>query len=192
MRTRVAFAATVAILAMALVAPPGASAEPDGQESASAFAGICLDGRQPVNNRCCIDHDCRRSYPAIGTLPSGTYSRSTSLSGTEQSETTAGDPNGSGSATIVAYPAKAQVCFSVSHSNIEPTQAGHVHFGPRRANGPPVVNLYTSLGVSSSISGCAPADAATIDGIIGTPSDYYVQLHNAPYPLGAVRGQLGD
>ena len=22
--------------------------------------------------------------------------------------------------------------------------------------------------------------------------DYYVQLHNGPYPLGVVRGQLGD
>jgi hypothetical protein len=126
--------------------------------------------------------------PTKGT----THTFSTSMSGPEQSETTAGDPDGTGFATITVKPAQSQVCFSISHSNIQPTQAGHVHQGARRANGPPVVNLYSHLGTNGSISGCTSADTVTINGIITNPRNYYVQLHNQPYPLGVIRGQLGD
>lgn len=194
MRARAIFVALIlSILGLVLVAPSGAESETASQGSAAAAAGICLDGSQPYNGRCCVDHDCRRTYPAIGTLPGGSApSRSTSLSGWEQSETSAGDPDGTGHATLTFLRGKSMVCFDISHSNIDPTQAGHVHLGDRRANGPPVVNLYSSLGVSSSISGCTQSDPVTIDGIIDSPQSHYVQLHNGPFPLGVVRGQLGD
>lgn len=118
--------------------------------------------------------------------------RSTPMTGAEQSETSAGDPDGSGFATISVQPGAGRVCFSITHSNIEPTNAGHIHQGARRANGPPVVNLYSSTGTNGSINDCFPADPVTINGLIDKPRDYYVQLHNGPYPLGVIRGQLGD
>ncbi len=121
-----------------------------------------------------------------------TYTRSTPLSGAEQSETSAGDPDGSGSAALTLYPGTATLCFDITVDGVLPTQAGHVHLGARGTNGPPVVNLYTSTGTGSRIRDCVPADTATINGLINNPRNYYVQLHNQPYPLGVVRGQLGD
>lgn len=118
--------------------------------------------------------------------------RSTSLSGAEQSETSAGDPDGTGSATVTVYPATAVLCFRISLDYVAPTNAGHVHLGARGTNGPPVVNLYSSTGEDGRIADCVPADPVTIDGLIKKPRDYYVQLHNEGYPLGVVRGQLGD
>jgi hypothetical protein len=118
--------------------------------------------------------------------------RSTPLSGPEQSETSAGDPDGTGFASITVQPGAGRVCFNITHSNIEPTNAGHIHQGARGRNGPPVVNLYSSMGTNGTINDCFPADPVTINGLIDTPRDYYVQLHNGPYPLGVIRGQLGD
>ena len=118
--------------------------------------------------------------------------RSTPLSGAEQSETSAGDPDGTGSATFTIYPATGWICFKVSHSMVEPTNAGHIHQGARGANGPPVVNLYSDTGTWGPIEDCVPSDPATASGLVNNPRGYYVQLHNQPYPLGVVRGQLGD
>ena len=199
MRARIGLAAVVFATAMGVLLAGGGGGPLDegsqawGMGGVPTSGGICLDGSQPYNGRCCVDHDCRSTYPAVGTLPSGsTFTRTTSLSGAEQSETSAGDPDGTGSATITAYPLKAQVCFGISHSNIEPTQAGHIHFGDRGANGPPVVNLYSSAGTNGGISGCTQADPATIQGLMDNPRGYYIQLHNFGYLLGVVRGQLGD
>lgn len=159
------------------------------------FQGVCWDGSQPVNGQCCFDTTeyCRKRIRAIGYLPAGpSVSRSTSLSGAEQSETSAGDIDGYGNATFAVYPERYTVCFAITHSNIALTQAGHIHLGARGANGPPVVNLYSSTGAKSPISDCVQSDPATVDGLIVKPRDYYVQLHNGEYPLGVVRGQLGD
>jgi hypothetical protein len=125
-------------------------------------------------------------------LSAASVTRSTPLSGAEQSETSAGDPDGTGSATFRIYTATNWVCFEVSHANVEPTNAGHIHLGARGANGPPVVNLYSSLGSRWGYEDCVPADPVTVAGLVNNPRGYYVQLHNEPFPLGVVRGQLGD
>jgi PKD repeat protein len=139
--------------------------------------------------------DSQTKTQTINSTPGNTganVTRTTPLSGAEQSETSAGDPDGTGSASITVYPATAILCFDITVSGVEPTQAGHVHLGARGANGPPVVNLYSSTGTGSRIRDCVPADPVTIDGLIRNPRGYYIQLHNGPYPLGVVRGQLGD
>jgi len=41
-----------------------------------------------------------------------------------------------------------------------------------------------------SSSGCADAKRSLINAISKNPSDYYVNVHNAEYMAGAVRGQL--
>ena len=41
-----------------------------------------------------------------------------------------------------------------------------------------------------SSSGCVSADREEIKEIIQHPEEYYVNVHNADFPLGAVRGQL--
>jgi len=38
--------------------------------------------------------------------------------------------------------------------------------------------------------GCTTAPDATLDAIWATPATYYVNIHDTPYPNGALRGQL--
>ncbi|MBI2861424.1 MAG: CHRD domain-containing protein, partial [Chloroflexi bacterium] len=46
---------------------------------------------------------------------------------------------------------------------------------------------------TGSFSGCAEGvDPALIQAIITSPENYYVNVHNAEFPAGAVRGQLSN
>ena len=52
-----------------------------------------------------------------------------------------------------------------------------------------VVPLTTPDAAGKS-KACAKADAAVVKDILQTPAGYYVNVHNAEFPAGAVRGQL--
>ena len=43
---------------------------------------------------------------------------------------------------------------------------------------------------TGSAKGCKSADAAVIKAVMQDPAAYYVNVHNAAFPNGAVRGQL--
>ena len=108
-----------------------------------------------------------------------------------------GDPDGSGLATLRLNPGTEQVCYELTVSNLDfPTTGAHIHRGTVTEAGPPVVHLTspvetgTSSGTGMS-SGCVHADRALILEIIQNPEQFYVNVHNADYPAGALRGQLG-
>ena len=52
-----------------------------------------------------------------------------------------------------------------------------------------IVNLVPPTNGESS--GCASASGELIKAIFQNPANYYVNVHNAEYPGGALRGQLG-
>ena len=64
----------------------------------------------------------------------------------------------------------------------------HIHEGAAGKDGPPKVTFDPPK--TGSAKGCNPADAALIKAIMQNPADYYVNVHNAAFPKGAVRGQL--
>ena len=99
-----------------------------------------------------------------------------------------GDPDGSGTATVTLNRGQEKVCFEISVSNVDTPTAAHIHEAPAGASGPVVVGLF--MGAGSPLSGCVSADRDLIAEIAADPSDYYVNVHNAAYPAGAVRGQL--
>lgn len=64
--------------------------------------------------------------------------------------------------------------------------AAHIHTGAAGATGGVVV----ALGDSFARRGCTTATKEQIEAILASPRSYYVNVHNASYPGGAVRGQL--
>jgi hypothetical protein len=114
---------------------------------------------------------------------------STTMSGAEEAPGP-GDPDGAGSATIRLNSGQGEVCFDLTASNIAPATAAHIHEAPAGVPGPIVVPL--SPPTSGSSSGCVSADRELIKDIRQNPSEYYVNVHNAEFPAGAIRGQLGD
>jgi CHRD domain len=80
------------------------------------------------------------------------------------------------------------------------TRMAHIHAGKRGENGPVVANIaWPQDGQAADCldaltqSGRFPMGngAAVIADIKANPQGYYVNVHNAEYPAGAIRGQLG-
>lgn len=99
-----------------------------------------------------------------------------------------GDPDGSGTAMIRVTPGTGQLCYTLSAQMIAPATAAHIHEGPAGGNGPVVVEFTPPT--SGMSSGCVDAGKELATEIVKMPSDYYVVVHNAEYPAGALRGQM--
>jgi glucose/arabinose dehydrogenase len=109
----------------------------------------------------------------------------------------AGDLNGDGLAEIRLRPADGRVCFKLEWADIDEPVAGHIHPGVVGVNGPVVVDLlgnadnFRHQDEAGRASGCAEEVApALIDDIGNHPGAYYVNVHTAPFPGGAIRGNL--
>jgi hypothetical protein len=127
---------------------------------------------------------------ATPALAAGGAPRVATLSGSN--EVPAADPDGAGSAKITLNVGQATVCWEISVANITlPATASHIHGAPAGVNGPVVVPLSPPDATGHS-SGCRAADPTLIQAIIDSPAAYYVNVHNADYPGGAVRGQLSN
>lgn len=99
-----------------------------------------------------------------------------------------GDPDGSGSARLWLNQGQEEICFDVQVSNIVAVTAAHIHRGATGVAGPVVVPL--TVIDSDSVVGCVEVSAALVKEIRQHPDRFYVNVHNAVYPAGAVRGQL--
>lgn len=99
-----------------------------------------------------------------------------------------GDTDGSGTAEITIVDATDNVCYDVNVRNIGPATAAHIHRGGTGVAGPPVVTLEAPTDGGSE--GCISAPGALADEIEANPAAFYVNVHNAEFPNGAVRGQL--
>jgi hypothetical protein len=98
-----------------------------------------------------------------------------------------GDRNGSGQAVITVDTVTGEICFELKVRNIAPAAAAHIHEAQKGSAGPIVVTLTPPT--SGSSSGCV-VDLTQARAIADDPSAYYVNVHNADFPNGAVRGQL--
>jgi hypothetical protein len=97
-----------------------------------------------------------------------------------------GDPNGRGQAEVKVY--KAKVCYELEVERIKPATAAHIHRGAPNVAGPIVVELKAPTDGSSE--GCKAISKQLSKKLREHPSHYYVNVHNHPYPDGAIRGQL--
>lgn len=104
----------------------------------------------------------------------------------------AGDPDGR--AVGFAKLSGTTVRYAFSYSAIAAPSAGHIHVGGVAQAGPIVVGFFAAPGglpaAINGVSGEVTADAALVEQIKANPGGYYLNLHNAEFPAGAVRGQL--
>jgi len=114
----------------------------------------------------------------------------TSLSGSEEVPGP-GDPNGWGIAKSATVPSKGKFCIAMQVGNIDPATDAHVHKAPKGQSGPVVIHLPVP-NANGYAKGCVDADMTLLQEIKDNPSNFYINVHNASYPNGAVRGQLSN
>jgi hypothetical protein len=97
-----------------------------------------------------------------------------------------GDPDGSGIAKLWLNQGQGTIEYEISVENISTPTASHIHYVSTGSIAVPLaapVNGYIS-GVVENV------DPEIIKDIRQNPEDYYVNVHNADYPAGAVSGIL--
>ncbi|RZT27899.1 CHRD domain-containing protein [Kribbella sp. VKM Ac-2569] len=133
----------------------------------------------------------RTSIAAIATvlaatalgLPAASAEPAIPMSGGQ--EAAAADPDGHGFFTYTIEGTT--FCWTLSWQDIETATAAHVHLAPRHVAGPVVIPLSVAANPGS---GCTTISTDLAAGITADPTAYYVNIHNATFPAGAIRGQL--
>ena len=100
-----------------------------------------------------------------------------------------GDPDGNGTAEVRVEPRQGRVCWDLSVRQIDAATAAHIHRAAAGSAGPPVVTL-TTPGAEGRSSGCAAVEAGLAGEMAAQSHLFYVNVHTAAFPAGAVRGQL--
>ncbi len=113
-------------------------------------------------------------------------------------EVPAGDPDGGGWARFNVRPDEGTVCYTIKVKRLDAITAAHIHVGTAGANGGVVIDLGI-LTADTKVSGNSTFYSDCIEGLDTTlltsikenRAGYYVNVHTAVYPDGAIRGQLG-
>jgi hypothetical protein len=92
-----------------------------------------------------------------------------------------------GRVELTLNTATGKVCWDFKLAKIDgkPSQA-HIHKGKAGVSG----NVVVPLGANYKRQGCTSAAKSLVRSIAGHPGFYYVNVHNAKHPAGAMRGQL--
>ena len=114
-----------------------------------------------------------------------------------------GDPDGRGEFYVFGIDGDpTTLCYVLAVDGIETATAAHIHEAAAGTNGPVVANLAAPgdgnaadcLSEGEVGPGTTPKfpgnPAGIVADILANPADYYVNVHNAAYPGGALRGQL--
>lgn len=109
-----------------------------------------------------------------------------------------GDPDGRGEAYVFGIDNDPlTLCYVLLVDRIAPATAAHIHRGSAGENGPVVASLgapgdgNAADCLTEGEPGKFPGNPSGIVAeILANPDDFYVNVHNADYPGGALRGQL--
>ncbi len=104
-----------------------------------------------------------------------------------------GDPDATGTAVLKFHLNSEKLCYRIKVRGLEkPTEPGpgvgdgHIHLIP---TGAIVVDLDTDFQRADGFfiaTGCVSVSEALLADILADPTEYYLNIHNSPYPGGAL------
>ncbi len=98
-----------------------------------------------------------------------------------------GDPDGAGEVSLDLV-GDGQVCLRLHVRGIDRPTMASIHDGDAGVAGPIVMPLPTPI--FGTVFGCVGVEPALFAALAADPGGYYVNVHTAAFPAGAVRGQL--
>ena len=120
-----------------------------------------------------------------GAARGGDHFFTVQLSGLQ--EVNGGDPDGFGTAMLRINdddPSNPFIDWEIEAFDIlMPLTGAHIHEGDAGTNGPVRIDF------NSQLSGAGLVDI-DLNGVLANPTGWYVNLHNADFPGGAIRGQI--
>jgi hypothetical protein len=101
----------------------------------------------------------------------------------------AGDSNGRGSFSAILDGRT--LCYGIQVKNIENPVAAHIHPGGPTARGPVAIGLkQPAKGDPGASAQCVTLSRSRANALSANPGGFYVNVHTAALPNGAIRGQL--
>jgi hypothetical protein len=107
------------------------------------------------------------------------------LKGANESPAAPASNRGKVELTLNAKTGKVCWEFKLARIDGKPNEA-HIHKARRGVSG----NVVVPLGAGYKRQGCTTASKTLVKSILRSPAGFYVNVHNAKHPLGAMRGQL--
>ena len=108
-----------------------------------------------------------------------------------------GDPNGRGEVYVFGIDGDTTtLCYVLTVDKLATATGAHIHKGAVGTNGPIVANLAAPGDgnaadcLTEGETGPKFPTGEKVADILANPQNYYVNVHNAEYPGGAIRGQL--
>jgi hypothetical protein len=103
-----------------------------------------------------------------------------------KNEVPKGSPTAHGIVNLNLKSGAGKVCWTFQLAGVTKPQAAHIHKGRAGVSGP----VFIALGPTFKAKGCASAPKKMIEAVESNPNAFYVNVHNAKFPNGVVRGQL--
>jgi hypothetical protein len=95
--------------------------------------------------------------------------------------------DGTGTADIIVDPLGTEVCYALRVSNLGTVTAAHIHEGRNGTSGPIAVTLKDPVPEPTK---CVETTPSIISGLTSGDRAFYVDVHTAEFPDGAIRAQL--
>lgn len=101
-----------------------------------------------------------------------------------------GNNAASGAVTLQIDSRALKACYAIDHKGLDgPITAAHIHKGAKGAQGAPVVTFKKAMR-GDAWDNCVDITQELADEIIANHANYYVNVHTAGFPNGAIRAQL--
>ena len=123
----------------------------------------------------------------LAAVASGSGANKLSAQLRGSNEVPAAPASNRGRVEITLKPSVGKVCWEFFITKIDSKpNAAHIHKGRPGVSGP----VFIPLGTTFKRQGCFAAAKAKIRAVAAKPGAFYVNVHDAKHPGGAMRGQL--